>query len=121
MIPQNLQDEVAIQKSELDELRIQLHNSESRRANGALRSNQSDESLREIYMSNGKVSNRYPKSLKDLFELDFETSKVLMMDYEIPDVSEARDRNLNRFMQFCGVSYQMVRTGSQTRRVGLEL
>jgi len=120
IIPQDLQDEVAKQKSELKELRVKLHNSESRRANASLRSNQPDESLRVIYMQNGEVSSHYPKSLKELFDLDSETSKALMIDYELPDVSEARDRNLNRFMQFCGVSYQMVRTGSNTRRVGLE-
>lgn len=66
-----------------------------------------------------------------------EICKALMLDYEIPDVSDARDRNLNRFMQFCGVTYQMVtnsplvlylaaetyiqvRTGASTRRVGME-
>ncbi|GLB37352.1 hypothetical protein LshimejAT787_0404030 [Lyophyllum shimeji] len=120
IIPQDLQDEVAAQKSELEELRIQLHNSESRRANASLRANQPNEILHVIYMSNGEVSKHYPKSLQDLFDLDSETSKALMVDYELPDISEAGDRNLNRFIQFCGVSYQMVRTGPNTRRVGLE-
>jgi hypothetical protein len=36
------------------------------------------------------------------------TCKRLLEDYEISDISESRKENLNRFMQFCGVSYQMV-------------
>ncbi|RDB24976.1 putative NADH pyrophosphatase [Hypsizygus marmoreus] len=120
LIPQDLQDEVAVQKRELEDLRVQLHNSESRRANAALRSSKPDDPLRVIYMANGEVSEHYPKSLKDLFNLDADRCKALMLDYELPDVSDARDRNLNLFMQFCGVTYQMVRTGSATRRVGME-
>ena len=30
-----------------------------------------------------------------------------MLDYELP-ASQARDRNLNLFMRFCGISYQVV-------------
>ncbi|KAG5636935.1 hypothetical protein H0H81_006331 [Sphagnurus paluster] len=70
LIPQDLQDEVAAQKTELGELRIKLHNSESRRANASLRSNQPDETLHDILMSNGAVSKHFPKSLKELFEID---------------------------------------------------
>ncbi|KAF5386215.1 hypothetical protein D9615_002317 [Tricholomella constricta] len=114
IIPQDLQEQVAEQRSELEELGIQLHNCDSRRANASLRSNQPDESLHTIYMPDGKVSEHYPRNLKDLFDLDAETSKALMLDYELPDVYEARDRNLNRFMQFCGV-----RTGIYTQRVGI--
>lgn len=31
-----------------------------------------------------------------------------MQEYELPGISDARDRNLNRFMRFCGVSYRLV-------------
>lgn len=31
-----------------------------------------------------------------------------MTDYELPDISDSRDRNLNKLMQFCGVRYQLV-------------
>ncbi|KAG6864785.1 hypothetical protein C0991_007159 [Blastosporella zonata] len=72
MIPQNLQDEVAVQNVELEGLRSELLNSENRRANALLRSNQPDERLHEIYMSNRQVSERYPKTLQELFDLDGE-------------------------------------------------
>ncbi|KAG5731751.1 hypothetical protein E4T56_gene805 [Termitomyces sp. T112] len=121
MIPLSLQDKIVEQRMELEELRINLLNSENRRANASLRMNQPDTNLHEIYMSNGKVSERYPRTLQDLFDLDSETSKALLVDYELADVSDTRDRNLNRFMQFCGVNYQMVRTGSDTRRVEMDM
>lgn len=38
-----------------------------------------------------------------------ETAKTLMQEYNLPDISDSRERNVNRFMQFCGVSYQLVR------------
>ena len=39
------------------------------------------------------------------------TAKQLLLDYGQPDVldSHSRERNLNRFIQFVGVSYQVVR------------
>lgn len=101
---------------------------ESRRSNAMLRLNNPDDHLQTILMSDGEVSAHYPQSLKSLMKLDCEQysiprmciatdimsfeakiSKALMMDYQLPDPSDSRERNLNRFMQFCGVSYQMVR------------
>jgi len=105
-IPQDLQDEVGRTQRELEDLGIQLHNSESRRANALLRSNHPDDSIHAVYMSNGEVSSHFPKTLRDLFNLN-EMCKTLAFDYELP-VSDARDHNLNLFMQFCGVTYQVV-------------
>jgi len=34
--------------------------------------------------------------------------KALMEDYDFPNITDSRDLNLNRFMQFCGVRYQLV-------------
>ncbi|KAF9012589.1 hypothetical protein BDQ17DRAFT_712636 [Cyathus striatus] len=82
-IPQDLQNDVADSKRELREVRLALHNSESRRLNANLRS-------------------------WSLFSLDADTVKALMGNYEIPDPSDSCDRNLNRFMQFLGVRYQLV-------------
>ena len=31
-----------------------------------------------------------------------------MDDYVLPEPTESRDHNLNKFMQFCGVRYQLV-------------
>lgn len=80
-------------------------------------------------MTNGQISPYYPSSLDALSEMSressscfqkregstadtfltsAETAKALMKDYEITDISETKDVNINRFMQFCGVPYQMV-------------
>jgi hypothetical protein len=84
---------------------------ESRRANGNLRSNKADDLLATLLMTDGTVSPRLPKDLKGLFGLDADTLKALLNDYGIPNPSDNRDHNLNRFMQFCGVRYQLRDTG----------
>ncbi|KAF8886028.1 hypothetical protein BD779DRAFT_1532140 [Infundibulicybe gibba] len=106
-IPQALQDEVKERKAELDVARKIAHNLESRRANAALRSNERDQPLNTIYTTKGVVSPYFPKTLRELFDIDAKTSKLLMIEYDLPEPSESKDRNLNRFMQFCGVAYQM--------------
>jgi len=108
-MPHDLQLEVTERKRELEELNLRLHNSESRRTNGNLRSNKPDEVLAPILMTDGTVSPRFPKDLKSLFSLDADTVKALMVDYEFktPPTPNS-DHNLNRFMQFCGVRYQLV-------------
>ncbi|KAJ7503058.1 hypothetical protein B0H11DRAFT_617360 [Mycena galericulata] len=118
-IPQDLQDEVADQQRILEEVRRDLHNSENRRSNAALRSNHEDDNLQVIYKADGSVPDNYPPNLKALFEMDAATSRALMTEYELLDCSDSRERNLNRLMQFFGVRYQMVREGSATRSVGL--
>jgi len=48
----------------------------------------------------------------DIRAVSAETARELVEEYELPDVSDNREKNLNRFMQFCGVSYQLVPTAS---------
>ncbi|KAF9443794.1 hypothetical protein P691DRAFT_778668 [Macrolepiota fuliginosa MF-IS2] len=109
-IPEDLQLEIAKNKQEYEELQLALHNSEARRLNGTLRANNPDETLHTIYMSNGSISPRFPKDLGSLFDLDADTVRALMVDYGLTSVSNIRDVNLNKFMQFCGVRYQLVVT-----------
>ena len=79
-------------------------------------------------MTDGTISRHYPKDLESLFKLDgklyiykiivtrflnlnfeAETTKALMSDYKLPTSdSNSQDHNLNRFLQFCGVQYQLV-------------
>src|ERR1700761_2621932 len=119
-----------------------------------LRSSHEDDSLQVIYKADGTVPDKYPPTLKALFEMDgwciqnsleastqaqvseVETSRELRKEYELPDCSNTRERNLNRLLQFLGVRYQMVsctwsspgvqfdsarqvREGAATRSVGL--
>ncbi|KII95613.1 hypothetical protein PLICRDRAFT_34534 [Plicaturopsis crispa FD-325 SS-3] len=105
--PQALQDEVAEQRRELEELQRQLHNSESRRANAALRSTHPHDTLHTILRLSGGPSPVYPKDLQGLFDLDDALVIQLMTEYELPDISDNLQRNVNRFMHFCGVTYQL--------------
>ncbi|TEB37667.1 hypothetical protein FA13DRAFT_1726780 [Coprinellus micaceus] len=107
-IPKELQAEVEDSKRELERARLSLHNSESRRMNGKLRSSKPDELLDTILTPDGSVSPHFPKDLRSLFNLDAEACKALAADYDFPQVSGSRDKNLNRIMQFVGVRYQMV-------------
>ncbi|KAF7351017.1 ATP-binding cassette transporter [Mycena sanguinolenta] len=118
-IPQELQDEVAEQQRILEEVRRELHNSESRRSNARLRTDHGDDSLQTIYKADGTIPAAYPANLQALFDMDGLTSRALMEEYELRHASESRERNLNRLMQFLGVKYQMVRDGSATRSIGL--
>ncbi|KAJ7747755.1 hypothetical protein B0H16DRAFT_1554461 [Mycena metata] len=118
-IPQDLQDQVAEQQNILEEVRRDLHNSESRRSNATLREDHEDDTLQVIYKADGSVPEAYPSNLQALLHMDGATSRRLMMEYELPDCSESRERNLNRLMQFLGVKYQLVRDGAATRSVGL--
>ncbi|KAJ7876100.1 hypothetical protein B0H14DRAFT_34837 [Mycena olivaceomarginata] len=118
-IPQELQDEVAEQQRILEEVRRDLHNSESRRSNAALRKDHGDDNLQVIYKADGTVPAAYPPNLQALFDMDAPTSRALMLEYGISDTSESRERNLNRLLQFFNVKYQMVREGTATHSVGL--
>ncbi|KDQ28282.1 hypothetical protein PLEOSDRAFT_1089657 [Pleurotus ostreatus PC15] len=105
-IPQEVQDEVARTKAELDIVQRELHNSQSQAANEFLREG-GDEKINTIFMSNGEVSSKFPATLKELFALDGATVRQLLDEYDIPVITESRAGNLNQFIQFCGVQYQM--------------
>jgi plasmid stabilization system protein ParE len=109
-IPEDVQRELAENKREYELLQRALHNSESRRLNRTLRADNPDSALHTIQMADGNVSEKYPKDLKELFSLDANALETLMSDYEITGTSNSRDANLNKFMQFCGVRYQFVKT-----------
>jgi len=114
-IPKALQNELAERKQALNNVQLALHNSESRRANAELRSSDTDSDLHPIYRPNGEISALFPKNLMNLFTLDAAACKQLLIDYEQSDISDSRERNLNRFIQFCGVSYQVVPTNQLDR------
>ncbi|KAI0915342.1 hypothetical protein AcV5_003841 [Taiwanofungus camphoratus] len=111
-IPKELQDELASHRRQLEEVQRALHNSESRRANAQLRTARMHDALHTIFKPDGGVSAMFPKDLGSLFSIDDETAKTLMQEYNLPDISDSRERNVNRFMQFCGVSYQLVPTNT---------
>ncbi|KAF7315020.1 ATP-binding cassette transporter [Mycena indigotica] len=105
-IPEELQVEVARQEEWLEEIQRDLRNSENRRANAMLRDGESAP-LQPIYKMDGTVADKFPSTLKELFEMDVSTSQELMREYELSECSASRERNLNRLMQFFNVKYQL--------------
>ncbi|CCO34771.1 hypothetical protein BN14_08879 [Rhizoctonia solani AG-1 IB] len=73
------------------------------------------DALHKLLLPSGMVSADFPDNLGELFAMDGPQAKRLLEEYGI-DASESREKNLNRFMQFIGVSYQMV--PSQASSIG---
>ncbi|ELU36656.1 hypothetical protein AG1IA_09315 [Rhizoctonia solani AG-1 IA] len=103
IIPVELQNQVVEQKKQLEEVRRSF---EARRANALLRSTHMTDALHKLLLPSGMVSADFPDNLGELFAMDGPQAKRLLEEYGI-DASESREKNLNRFMQFIGVSYQM--------------
>ncbi|CAE6531087.1 unnamed protein product [Rhizoctonia solani] len=118
IIPVELQNQVVEQKRQLEEVRRSLHNSEARRANALLRSTHMTDALHKLLLPSGMVSADFPDNLGELFAMDGPQAKRLLEEYGI-DASESREKNLNRFMQFIGVSYQMA--SSRPALIALDL
>ncbi|KAF7297961.1 hypothetical protein HMN09_01017000 [Mycena chlorophos] len=108
LIPEELQVEVAEQEKYLEEIRRDLHNSESRRANALLRSDDPSAQLQSIYKADGTMPDNFPRTLQELFEMDVSTSQELIEEYELAEGSDSRERNLNRLMAFVNVKYQLL-------------
>jgi hypothetical protein len=106
-IPKEQQEELVKVKRELEEVQRELHNSESRRANAELRDDEPDSILNTIYRTDGEVSPLFPRDWKALLSLDGESCKKLLLEYGQANVSDSRERNLNRFITFCGLPYQV--------------
>ncbi|KAJ3793224.1 hypothetical protein GGU11DRAFT_422159 [Lentinula aff. detonsa] len=132
-ISSELQEELLQRKKELDEAHCELHNSESKRLNSLLSERNVNEPLHNIYCSNGKISEHFPKTLNELFAYDgqlslsidsfdrdtesevllflhaADTCKTLVKDYNIDSPEGTSKRgNLNRFMVFCGLQLSMI-------------
>ncbi|KAG8864541.1 hypothetical protein FRB96_005044 [Tulasnella sp. 330] len=110
-IPQRLQDQIIEDSQQLMDLEINLHNSEARRANALIRSNHLNDPLHPLLTSEGVVSPGFPRDLSQLFGLDDDAAMELNDQYGLTDIVEGKERNLNRFMQLCGISYQMTPFG----------
>jgi len=102
------QEQIVQDSQQLGEVHINLHNSEARRANALIRSNHLNDPLHPLLTREGVVSNGFPEDLSQLFALDDDAAMALNEKYGMTDVGGGKERNLNRFMQFCGISYQMV-------------
>ncbi|KAH7097937.1 hypothetical protein BKA62DRAFT_714977 [Auriculariales sp. MPI-PUGE-AT-0066] len=112
-----LSDKLEIQKRQLREVRASLTNAEARRHNSTLRSHNLHDPLRPLLPPQAtsdptlSPSPLFPSTLTALFSASTNTAKALLRAYGL-EVDEsgpgAREKNLNRFMSFIGVPFQMV-------------
>ncbi|TBU31930.1 hypothetical protein BD311DRAFT_751910 [Dichomitus squalens] len=105
IIPQHLQDELRKHKNELEKVQRDLFNSESRRANFALRSHRLHEKVHPLYNTNGSISECFPSTLGEMFAISAETAKRLLREYGLEGSSESHEKNVNIFLLFCGLQY----------------
>jgi len=106
-IPPKLQESVANQKKQLDEVQYAMKNSEARRANGQLRSNNLHGPMHPLIPISGSASDHFPRNMSDLLNMNAEAVAELLNHYDLPP-GESREDNLNRFMRFCNIGYQVV-------------
>ncbi|KAI0753511.1 hypothetical protein C8Q80DRAFT_516914 [Daedaleopsis nitida] len=104
-IPQNIQEELRGYKSQLQGLERALHNSESRRANATLE--KLHEGVATLLTDQDKVSQNFPRTLGEMISVSAETAASLMKEYGLGEPAPSRERNINRFLQHCGITYQL--------------
>ncbi|EJT96697.1 hypothetical protein DACRYDRAFT_102770 [Dacryopinax primogenitus] len=107
-IPAELLEDVQDHKVQLSHVRRSLHNSEARRANSLLRTNNINEPLTPLMRSNGEISPFFPHDLSSLFASPAPVARQLVSDYDLTIDPDSRERNLNKFMGHIGVGFQMV-------------
>ncbi|KDQ50914.1 hypothetical protein JAAARDRAFT_546849 [Jaapia argillacea MUCL 33604] len=108
-LSQTLQDEIENYRRQIETAQRDLVNSESRRANSVLE--KPKDLVHPVYGPNGEVSKKYPKDLQALFNIDGNTAKELVIEYQIGAVSTSRNVNLNMFMRHIGVAFQLMSAG----------
>jgi len=106
-IPPRLQESVANQKRQLDEVQYAMRNSEARRANGQLRSNNLHGPMHPLLQISGEASEHFPKDMSELLTMEADTVVELLKHYDIVPGATRAD-NLNKFMRFCNIGYQVV-------------
>ncbi|KAI0687435.1 hypothetical protein BC835DRAFT_404950 [Cytidiella melzeri] len=95
-LPVTLEEQARESKGQLIEVKHALMNSEARRANSNLRTDNSTDQLGVVLKPDGTRSDVYPHNLHSLFAYSDEMLIVLLKDHELV-ASEAREKNLNRF------------------------
>ncbi|KAI0090766.1 hypothetical protein BDY19DRAFT_992181 [Irpex rosettiformis] len=106
-LPVTLDEQARESKGQLVEVKHALMNSESRRANSNLRTDNLTDQLAVVLKPDGTRSDVYPHNLHSLFAYSDEMLTVLLRDHEL-SVNEEREKNLNRFMAHIGVGFRLV-------------
>ncbi|KAI0644890.1 hypothetical protein C8Q79DRAFT_1011027 [Trametes meyenii] len=108
-IPESLQAELRQHQEELARLERELQNSESARANATLRVDQVDAALHPFYNGRGQLSEHFPKTLGELFNMTDDTAVLLMHDFDLDlKAHDSREKKVNELMQLFGIRYRLI-------------
>jgi DNA topoisomerase VI subunit B len=108
-IPKKLRDEVSAQKQQLLTVKCELHNSESCRANGLIKTeNQINDVLHTVVNDKYATFPFFPKNMNALEELNDEKTRELVKFYGLREPFGSKVANWNWFLRKCGVGYQYV-------------
>jgi len=108
--PEALRIQVTQHKDQLQNVKRGLWDANARRHNSQFKSHQLAEPLQPLLMPDGNPSEKFPKTLGEMFAVDAATAKQLAIDYALP-VSEGpneREDNLNVFMHHIGTAFHML-------------
>jgi len=106
-LPIPLAIQAAESQEQLAEVKVSLQNTEARRHNNHLGRTSLDEPLAPLLRADGTASEKYPASLRALFSYEPDVVKELLQEYGLPP-HPVREGNLNRFMSFVGVNFQLI-------------
>ncbi|KAI0343738.1 hypothetical protein BDW22DRAFT_1356282 [Trametopsis cervina] len=106
-LPVTLDEQARESKAQLVEVKHALMNSEARRANSNLRTDNLTDQLAVVLKPDGTRSDVYPHNLHSLFAYSDEMLSLLLKDHELAE-NEVREKNLNRFMAHIGVGFRLV-------------
>jgi len=108
-IPPHLREMVDAHKKQLDDVTRNLHNVEARRRNAALRHQHGDGTIHPLHLPSAQPSESFPKNIDELINVEAERLANLMLEYGV-EPGPSRDQNLNKFMKFCHIGYEVVPT-----------
>lgn len=100
-IPVTLEEQARETKRQLVNVKHALDNSEARRQNAILRTDNLQDKLAVVLRPDGTKSGVYPHNLHSLFAYDDDMLKMLLRDHDLTVVDQ-REKNLNRFMAHIG-------------------
>jgi len=108
-VPTGLAQEMSLHRDQMQVVKQGLHNAEARRTNALIRSTRLSDPLSPLLKEDGFPSTAFPPTLVDLFSMPAPSVHDLMDEYGIHLIEgDPRETNLNKIMQFIGVTLQMV-------------
>ncbi|KAK7691726.1 hypothetical protein QCA50_005126 [Cerrena zonata] len=106
-IPLSLEERVHGSHEQVVRVRHALQNSEARRHNASLETDNLYDELKVVLKPDGTKSTKWPIDLQTMFSYTTAMLRDLMRDYELSDYG-SREKNLNRFMSHIGIRFQLV-------------